>query len=139
MIHRNTLFILSLLILSPLAGCGSGGLPTAPVRGKITFQGKPVPNGSVVTMPEGDMPSATGEIKPDGTYELTTYTAGDGAVLGKHTLMIMAVEDMSDKLPEERSPTPGLIVPSKYTSFATSGLTIEVKQGENKFDFELTK
>jgi len=122
-----------------LVGCGPPGLATAPVRGKVTYNGRPVPNGTVITRPEGDKPSATGEIKSDGSYELTTYSPGDGAVLGKHAVMIMAVEDSSGKLPEERSATPALIVPRKYTSFDASGLSIEVTQGQNTYDFELTK
>jgi hypothetical protein len=129
--------LLPLLVLVLISGCGSSGLTTAPVRGKITYKGKPVPNGTVTYVPDGDKPAATGEIQPDGTYVLTTYDSGDGAVLGKHSIMIIAQEDMAGRLPEERSPTPGLIVPEKYTNFAGSGLTAEVKQGDNVFDFEL--
>lgn len=139
MIPRLFAVLLGFWWLTILPGCGSSGLPTAPVRGKITYEGKPVPNGSVVSLPEGDKPSATGDIKPDGSYELTTYSSGDGAVLGKHTLMVIAVEDHSGRLPEERSATPALIIPKKYTSFPTSGLSIDVKAGENSFDFELQK
>ena len=131
--------VLLCLGLTLLPGCGPSGLPTAPVRGKITYNGRPVPNGTVISRPAGDAPSATGDIKPDGSYELTTYVDGDGAVLGKHELMIMAVEDNSGLLPEQRSATPALIVPAKYTSFDTSGLTMDVKAGANTFDFDLKK
>ena len=121
-----------------LSGCG-GGLPTAPVRGKITYQGKPVPSGTILFMPEGDQPAATGEIQPDGSYVLETYEPGDGAVLGKHSIMITAVEDQTGKLPEARSPMPALLIPVKYTNMMTSGLTAEVQPGQNTIDFVLEK
>jgi hypothetical protein len=130
--------VLGLVSMMLLSGCSSGGFPTAPVRGTITYQGKPLTTGTILFRPEGDLPSATGEIKPDGSYVLTTYTDDDGAVLGKHDILITAIEDQTDKLPEARNPAPGLIIPVRYTNFATSGLSREVKEGQNTFDFELT-
>lgn len=118
-------------------GC-TEGMKTAPVKGKLTYKGKPVPNGTITFIPEGNGPSATGEIQSDGSYELTTYKSGDGAVLGKHTVMIVAVQDQGDRLPEDRSPLPPPIVPAKYLSNQTSGLTAQVKDEENTIDFHLT-
>jgi hypothetical protein len=122
--------------LALACGCGSDRLPTAVVNGKITYKNKPVPNGSILFSPEKG-PSATGDIKPDGSYTLTTYRAGDGAVLGKHTVTIAAFEDTSNKLPEERPGLPTAIIPAKYESAATSGLSADVKAGENTVNFDL--
>jgi hypothetical protein len=131
--------VCTVLVLALLTGCSaSDQLPTAKVTGKVAYKGKPVPTGTIMFVPKGDKPSATGELKSDGTYELTTYEEGDGAVLGPHTVMITAVEDMSDKLPELRSGTPRALVPGKYTNNSTSGLTAEVNDVEvNTIDFEL--
>jgi hypothetical protein len=118
-------------------GC-SDGMKTAPVKGTLTYKGKPVPNGTITFIPEGNGPAATGEIRPDGTFELTTYKKGDGAVLGKHTVMIVAIQDQSDRLPEDRSPLPPPIVPAKYLSNQTSGLKAEVRDQSNTVDFDLT-
>ena len=119
-----------------LAGCGSNQLKTAVVRGTVTYKGKPVPNGTISFVPTSG-PSATGEIQPDGSYVLTTYRKGDGAVLGQHTVVIVAMQDMSDRLPEARQPLPPPIVPLKYTSLATSDLRAEVHDRENTLDFSL--
>ena len=128
------LLIAALLI----AGCSSGNeFPTAKVTGKITYRGKPVPTGTIMFVPEGNMPTATGEIQPDGTYQLTTYDANDGAVLGPHAVSITAIEEQKDVLPAQRSGTPEPIVPAKYMSHTTSGLTAEVKDEPNSLDFEL--
>jgi len=120
-----------------LAGCGPRGAATAIVRGKVTYKGKPVPNGTVNFIPTKG-PSATGEIQPDGSYTLTTYKSGDGAVLGKHKVIVVAMQDMGSVLPESRNPLPPPIVPMKYTSLATTDLTADVEQKENTINFDLT-
>ena len=110
---------------------------TAAVNGKVTYKGKPVPQGTVTFIPEGGGPSATGEIK-DGAFTMTTYSSRDGAILGKHKVVIVAMEDMEGRLPEERTPLPPPLIPTKYTSPATSPLTTEVKDGDNSPVFDLT-
>jgi hypothetical protein len=131
--------ILMLLVLSSaVSGCGgSNRMKTAIVKGQVTYKGRPVPNGTVLFIPSDQGPSATGELQKDGTYVLTTHQKGDGAVLGKHNVVIVAMEDTSDKLPEQRNPLPPSIVPDRYTSAATTDLTAEVKDVENVIDFNL--
>lgn len=119
-----------------LAGCGSGRPETAVVRGKIIYKEKPVPNGTITFIPKAG-PSATGEIQSDGTYTLTTFRPGDGAILGEHIVIIVAMQDMSNRLPEERNPLPPPIVPDKYTNIATTDLKAQVSAGENVIDFKL--
>jgi hypothetical protein len=118
-------------------GCDSGGLKTAVVRGKVTYQGKAVTSGTVTFVPDAGGPPATGEIQPDGTFTLTTYKTGDGAVLGKHKVFVVAMEDTSGKLPEERKALPAPTIPNKYTSLATSPLTAEVGDKDNTVQFDL--
>jgi hypothetical protein len=119
-----------------LSGCGGGQPKTAVVRGTVTYKGKPVPNGTVSFIPASG-PAATGEIGPDGSYTLTTFRKGDGAVLGMHKVVIAAMQDMTGRLPEDRNPLPPSIVPDKYTSIGTTDLTAEVKDGENTINFTL--
>src|SRR5262245_3718556 len=112
-----------------LAGCGSSGPKTAPVRGTVTYKGKPVPNGTVTFIPDAGH-HATGDIRPDGSYTLTTFKPGDGAVPAKYKVIVVAMQDMTGRLPEDRTPLPPPIVPNKYTSIATTDLVAEVKAGE---------
>jgi hypothetical protein len=121
-----------------LGGCGrKGALETAPVSGKVTYRGKAVPTGTIMFVP-AEGPAATGEIGTDGSYKLTTYNTGDGAVIGNHKVSVTALQGMGDALPEQRSATPPPLVPVKYLSDATSGLTAEVKpKVDNEFNFEL--
>src|SRR5690348_16271909 len=59
--------------LLAVTGCGSNGgkAPgkTVPVKGTVTYQGKPLTKGTVRFEPDAG-PEAEGEIRPDGTYEL---------------------------------------------------------------------
>ncbi len=128
---------LSACLLVCSVGCGSDRPKTAVVRGKVTYRGKAVPNGTISFVPASG-PTATGEIGPDGSYTLTTFRKGDGAVLGAHRVVITAMQDSSTRLPEERNPLPPPIVPLKYTSIATTDLKVEVKDQENVHDFPLT-
>lgn len=125
-----------------LAGCGGGnGLTTAPVKGKVLVNGQPLSHGTISFRPEAGSP-ATGEIRPDGTFTLTTFKPGDGAIVGTHEVLVVATERDAGTIPP---PQPGeevvmgkSIIPQKYTSFSTSGLTADVVAGEdNSFTFEL--
>src|SRR5690242_799074 len=72
-----------------LVGCSDDGLGKRfPVSGTITYLGKPLEKGSITftpTNPEGR--GAVGEIK-NGSYVLTTQTAGDGAFPGSYSVTI---------------------------------------------------
>jgi hypothetical protein len=131
-------WIIVVLVGAAIVGCGRrSGLETAPVAGKVTYRGKPVPNGTVMFVPS-EGPAAYGDIGSDGSYKLTTPGVGDGAVIGTHKVTITALQDMNSALPEQRSPTPPPIVPARYLSDQTSGLTAEVKaKTNNEVDFDL--
>lgn len=115
--------------------CSDGRLKTAPVQGRVTYDGKSVPQGSIMFQPDQG-PSATANIK-DGTYVLKTYRDGDGAVVGKHRVTLISLEDQSGRLPEDRNPLPPPIVPLKYNFPDKSGLTADVKDQPNTIDFHL--
>ena len=134
LIWNCSVFVVVFIVLT---GCNSSDL--ALVKGKVTLNGKPVPNGTVNFIPDNPGPSATGELKLDGTYALTTNKLDDGAKPGTYKVVIVAMEDQSGKLPEEKSPLPAAIVPLKYTSLATTDLTATVEKKEHTIDFELKK
>ncbi len=67
-------------------------VPVVPVAGAVVFDGKPTPGALVVFHPaQGDQsptPPAQGTVRDDGTFELTTYTANDGAPPGEYKVTI---------------------------------------------------
>lgn len=138
---RHPLTAMSVVSLALLAGCGRGSRnEVAQVRGLVTLDGKRYLNGgSVIFQPKSMGKMATGEIKADGTYELSTYSPGDGASIGTNLVMIMPKVTPIDELTEGvgAAATNGPF-PKKYESIAGSGLSYEVKAGQvNEFDIEL--
>ena len=132
-------------------GCGPSRPETATVTGKITFQGKPVPEGTIIFYPENGR-SASGRIQADGTYTLTTFEKGDGAILGNHTVTIEAVrfpqgaqpksleeEIAMGKKTKSQNTNPVWFVPQQYADQTTSNLTAKVTSGSNTIDFKLPK
>jgi hypothetical protein len=127
----HALFVLAASLLC--SGCG-GNLPeTAPVRGVVTFNGKPLSgfkNAAVIFTPTNGRPAKSVISPTDSTFELTTYKPGDGARLGRHSVAVSAtVDDPSDK--DDRYPGVRLITPHKFGNGDTSGLTYEVESGKN--------
>ena len=55
----------------------------------------------------------------------------------KHKVIVVAMRDQGNRLPEEKTPLPPPIVPVKYTSPATTTLTATVEDKENTIDFDL--
>ena len=131
---RRLCLVLAVLVLA--VGCNGSNL--ASVKGKVTYNDKPVTSGTISFISE-DRPAAYGDLQPDGTYELHTDKPGDGATPGSYKVIVVAMQDQENLLPEERSPLPAPTVPIKYTSLATTDLTAEVVKGkENVIDFNLT-
>jgi len=123
-----------LLILVGVAGCG-GGPKLYPVRGKVVYSdGSPVLGGAVMFEPV-DNPlrvMAQGTIDNDtGTFTLTTYTDGDGAVTGRHRVLLRGRRS-NPKSATVDPVTVGQIHP-RFTSFETSGLEYTVESKRNEF------
>ncbi|MCI0360945.1 MAG: hypothetical protein L0211_20900 [Planctomycetaceae bacterium] len=130
-------FVLTLTLL--LAGCGSGGANTAPVKGKVTANGQPVTGGEITLTPSQDLNAtiAGGTVASDGTFVLTTETEGDGAAIGMHT-----VSYSPPALEQPEWDGYGAAPATKVSPF--EGLVpkqpeVEIKPGANDLTIELVK
>lgn len=143
--RRGTARLLSLLLLAGLGmsvgGCGSDQLPVAPAKGTVKYKGKTLEFGSVMFQPAKG-PPARGTIQPDGSFVLGTYGDNDGAIIGKHKVRISCNETQRPGYTPPAGEEAGvgkMLIPKKYVSVQTSGLTAEVKAGgPNEFHFDLT-
>ncbi|QDU09775.1 carboxypeptidase-like regulatory domain-containing protein [Gimesia aquarii] len=139
-----------------LQGCG-GAEDTRPARnvvsGVVTYNGTPVEEAIVVFRPaeQAGGQTANGRTNAEGAFTMGTFEGTDGVVAGDYKVMISKMETTgsSDALPEDDpnydpnpkpEPPPKNLLPEKYASVDTSGLTVSVKDGEDKKDlkFELT-
>jgi hypothetical protein len=119
--------------LAGLAGCGAAASPpigpTYEVRGKVVLRdGKPLTRGRVTFVPaEGAAVPASGEIRPDGTFALTTAKPDDGAVPGQYKVRI---EPAQADRPGRSRPA----FPIKYIDEDSSGLLVTVRPEANRLD-----
>ncbi len=130
----------AILIVCAIIGCESK--PERPqtikVQGKVSYNGQPVTKGTITFQSDGGQ-TATGQIQPDGTYQLSTFDPNDGAVAGHHQVMIIA-NDGDPTLMPGSSPgykVPKDLVPKKYGDVKTSQLDATVAADKKDYDFDL--
>jgi hypothetical protein len=78
------------------AGCGGTRYKTAPVSGRVTLDGRPLPRATVMFLPatgtegKSDLPSSAGLTDEAGRYSLVLNDGKTaGAVPGKYKVMIL--------------------------------------------------
>jgi hypothetical protein len=134
---------LAWLILALAAGCGkSGEEALMPVGGTVTYQGKPLPTGVVIFVPDRTKGNRTrheprGPILEDGTFEVET--AGQlGAPPGWYRVKIHANEPQSTD-PKKMYARTASLIPAKYGDINTSEIAVEVVQAPSAgaYDFLL--
>jgi len=140
--------VLAVVALVATAGCAKP-VDTRPKRvpfsGKVTLDGAPVEGATVVLAPEGGSGNAaSGMTNAEGVVNFTTFESRDGAVPGKYLVTVAktAFPDGRALTADDPSYDPSTAVtavvkgakellPAKYKAAKTSGLTVEVKDGEN--------
>jgi hypothetical protein len=120
----------SALLLLSLAGCAPG---IYPVAGKVVWKdgaaATELVDGHIIfELPEEDL-TARGIIQADGTFRMSTNTPSDGAREGEHQVSILELRGPAR--PGSESPAPG-IMDARFSNPATSGLTANVKPGNNQ-------
>src|SRR3954471_10156516 len=87
-------FCLAAATLGLVVGCSNSDaarkVTVYPVKGQVLLaDGKPLASGRVVFLPLGElMMEASGPIKSDGTFTLTTGDSGEGAPPGEYRVRI---------------------------------------------------
>lgn len=156
---------LGLLATLFMVGCGGGGDgfdgPTGTVSGKLTFQGKPLPEGSAVLfkheetgqVASGTLSTTDGSFRLRwrgsydilaGAYKVAVSTGtGSGAITvpGDPNAMESSTdykEMMDGGGAEETKPKDtGPAIPAKYLSTATTDEMFDVKPGDNTYEFDI--
>ena len=112
------------------------------MKGKVVFtDGSPLTTGGLVMsepVSPGELPvNARGSIAPDGSFQLSTYGDGDGAVAGEHRFLVRAQRTPLDEMAAGRMPPQ--IIHRRFESFDTSGLQFTVKEEPNEFTLEVER
>ena len=140
-IAGQTALIVMVALMLVTTGCGSAQdpdrLPVFPATGKISFKGA-VPDGAYVALhsktkakaPNGQEVVPTGQVKPDGTFDLSSYAAADGAPPGEYKLTIEWHKTIK---PAGGDPILGPnLLPPQYSKAATSPVEVIIATGPNE-------
>jgi len=118
----GALLWLGLLVLQ--VGCSRGSTPkTYPVQGKVVYKGNQQPLGQGTVLFESvsePKVQASGELQPDGSFELASDMGKPGTVPGEHRVMIQPPFLETGQKP---------LVHRRFTSYATSKLRAAVNAG----------
>jgi hypothetical protein len=130
---------LAVVCVSSLAASGCRQSDMAPVSGRVTFEGRPVPKAIVRFLPEL-RPMAAAGTDDDGRYRLTTRRPMDGAYIGRHKVVVApwmpGTGDTSGVTAEPERPD----IPKIVRDTDSTPLAVEVTaKGPNEFDFDLAK
>lgn len=131
---RMLLVILILSVSFLSAGCGDGGPKTYHVSGVVRHEGKAVPTGNVMFVPD-EGPAVLAPIGAEGRFELR-------AVAGRHRVAVrqasaagMSPEASVDAGKQAAVPVK---IPAKYHRYDTSKIAVEVgADADNTFDITL--
>jgi hypothetical protein len=137
---RTCLFCLcGLIVICTAVGCQRGPKlpPMAKVSGTVTFDGKPVTGGMIVFVPDTskgpDGSLGIGGLDQNGHFTIRTLKV-EGGIVGWHRVRLE--DPLAGGTPRVAG---GGQLPATYAGADTSGLTAEVKAGQdNVIDFKLT-
>jgi hypothetical protein len=142
---RTTSIALGMLMILQL-GCTTSDQPEiGQVTGTVTLDGQPLTGVAVVFQPDNGRP-ARGMTDAQGKYELTYIRDVKGSKVGPNRVEIAPSEEGEESVDieagdDESQPTAGIsrsgkpVVPARYN--VQSELKVDVKSGENNFDFQL--
>jgi hypothetical protein len=140
--------------LMSISGCGDS-IRMAPVSGTVTVGGRPLPKAGVTFTPVKGGRPAWATTDSQGHFELTTFKAGDGALVGEHIVTVAEADTDAPVVPKnadldvsslyaemptkpQRKNRTGAL-DAKFASRESSGLTFTVEaRGTNVADFNLT-
>ena len=144
---RSLALVGACFTLAALAGCG-GNSTKAALTGKVTYHDAPVTGGTLTLTPAAGLPFPI-SIKYDGTFDIddapvglmkvtintdnvATTTSGNKMPGGMPPPKDMKMQEVDNsKMPKK------VVIPAKYKSADTSGLTWDTKAERNK-TFTLT-
>jgi hypothetical protein len=132
-------------LLLTLPGCSGGTPATGKVSGTVTHDGQPVTSGSLTFAPTGGTVGkpASGIVKSDGSFTLTTYAPDDGAVVGRHKVVYLPGSAESGQEQEPALPEPGehdeeeAAPEVPFSGLVPKEAEVEVKAGNNEINIEL--
>jgi hypothetical protein len=117
------------------AGCSTGGPEIAYVTGKVTMDGKPLANATVVFIPENGRPAGA-NTNADGHYVLNFSEGRRGTIPGLSSVRISTLRDAGQDDNGQSIPGSPETIPARYNTDSTLEFNVEAKK-KNIADFDL--
>jgi hypothetical protein len=152
---KSLRFVFVLALALPCVSCAPANTNprTTKVAGTVLDKGKPVADAAIVFVPTGkEGQAAFATTDTSGKYELMTFVPKDGAVPGAYKVKVSKYDkpptdsrvfkdsDEEQKYYQENPKSlqpPKSLLPAKYASEITSGLTHTVGDAASVFDIEI--
>jgi len=129
---------LPILFFSSCTGKSESGPRTYKVTGNVSYQGKPVPEATLLFKKVDQSRGAVGQTNSDGKFQLTTFELDDGALVGEYQVSIVCYEKPRLNASEAEMYHLKNKLPAKYEDVKKSGLTATVVDNDrNTFNFDL--
>lgn len=126
---RAFVICLFAVLLFQLAGCGSSDPRSIHLSGNATYQGEPIPYGSITFTPDSRAgnpgPQSVVEIR-DGKYDTKE---GVGVIGGAHTVEILGYETAPDPSSDE-------VLPELFPGYST---TMDLPKASQELNFDVPK
>ena len=135
-VSRRTSVVVCVLVATStliIAGCEGGrDTETVSIQGKVTFNGDPVPEGSVLVFESKDAgASRTTTLSADGAYALSGASA---IPPGSYKVAITPPSSDESESPEENETD--FSVPQKFQSTSTTDLTVDITTDKRTYDID---
>jgi hypothetical protein len=144
---RKIGFLLMIFGLVFGQGCGKAVPPQGIVRGRVTFQQKPLTESANVVFSNVETGmEMMAPLASDGSYEVKT-NKGNGLPPGNYQVTLTPMPNAPADQPEFFTPSGAdtksqpikTVIPARYQKAATSKLTATVNVGDNSpFNFDLS-
>jgi hypothetical protein len=155
--RTSRLGLLAALALSLTAGCSTNPNAPAKVKGKVTYNGKPIGAGTL-TFHSPDKGDYTASLLEDGSYDMSDVPAGTLTVTvdtemynpnrkvpayggGKGAGIDKDYMEAMKKGGGQPNPDQGknnyVKIPAKYAKADSSGLSVTLKAGKQEQNFDL--
>jgi len=131
--------IFALVLLVAACGCQKSSYELATVHGSVSVGNQPLAQGKVMFAPVADASvaeagkAAVGLIQSDGSFSLSTFGEGDGAIVGEHWVTVFVPKQsqpVAAGLPEAAAADieyKRVAVPTKQIVHAGKENQIEIK------------
>ena len=117
------------------------------MSGKVTYNGQPLPGGSIVLHAKEGKQTYTGTIRSDGTFTITDGGQGVMVVTIDNQFLKQNRPDsipagvdpkmLENMMPKDAGGRQYVPIPEKYSNAKTSPLTWEIKTSGESKDFDL--